>query len=607
MAVKPTTALRECLDLLPAGDRRKFVIVSIAQVVLSLLDLLGVLLLGLVGALSVQGVSSRPASGAVSRVLEFMGLADNTIQVQVAVLAAIAATALVVRNIASMVVLRRSLFFLSRRAALLSAELVTRLLRQDLLFIQRRSSQSSVYAVTDGVTAIVTRVLSIIVGLASDASVLVVLAIGLAVVDPVTALGAMAFFGFVAWILNRVLSVKATKIGSELGMRSVESRELITESISAFREIAVRDRQEYYSRSIGKVREQISGLQAENAFMPQVSKYVLEISVVVGTTMLAAVQFLLYESPQATASLALFLAAGTRIAPALLRLQQGFLTIRTGLAEAEFTLSLIKELPKETASIDIEPAKRSHEGFAPELTVSAGTLRYPGSETSAFIDVDCHIPKGSFVAIVGPSGAGKTSLVDVMLGLIQPTSGTFTLSNQDPRSAMKQWPGAIAYVPQDSMIADNTIRENVALGYPANEIHDDWVWAALEVAQLADFVTSLPEGIHTAVGERGAKLSGGQRQRLGIARAMYTDPMLLVLDEATSALDSETEQKVAQSIDGLRGSRTLIVIAHRLATVRKADQVLYMDKGRLVAAGTFEQVRAAVPDFDRQANLLGLS
>lgn len=594
------------MNLLPQGDRTKFIIISAAQVFLALLDLAGVLLLGLVGALAVQGVSSRPAGGTVATVLDLFGLEGSTIQTQVAVLALVASLALIVRSVASAVILRRSLFFLSRRAALLSAELVTRLLRQDLLFLQRRSSHAAVYAVTDGVTAIVSRVLSVVVGLASDFSVLIVLAIGLAVVDPITALGSVFFFGLVAWILNRALSVRAIHIGSEMGLISIRSRELIAESIGAFREVAVRDRQEFYSRNIGEVRKVSAKLQAEMAFMPQVSKYVLEISVVLGTTLLAAVQFLLYDSPRATASLALFLAAGTRIAPSLLRIQQGVLTIRTGIAEANSTLDLINELPEHAEVIEPQPATRTHTGFIPAIRVTHGSLQYPNAETPAFSNVTCEVPQGSFTAIVGPSGAGKTSLADVMLGLIEPTQGVFTLSNTDPRSAMREWPGAVAYVPQDSMVADSTIRANVALGYADDEIKDEWVWAALEVAQLADFVRSLPEQLNAVVGERGARLSGGQRQRLGIARAMYTDPMLIVLDEATSALDSETELQVSKAIDAMRGSRTLMVIAHRLATVRKADQVLYLDKGALLASGKFEDVRAAVPDFDRQANLLGL-
>jgi ABC-type multidrug transport system fused ATPase/permease subunit len=172
--------------------------------------------------------------------------------------------------------------------------------------------------------------------------------------------------------------------------------------------------------------------------------------------------------------------------------------------------------------------------------------------------------------------------------------------------AVAKWPGAISYVPQDIVIAAGTIRENVALGYPIQAATDELITSALRVAALNKFVEELPDGVDTQVGERGARISGGQRQRLGIARAMFTRPHLLVLDEATSSLDSETEASISEAINALRGSTTVVLIAHRLSTVRNADIVVYLSEGKILAKGTFEEVRNTVPDFDRQAKLMGL-
>ena len=216
------------------------------------------------------------------------------------------------------------------------------------------------------------------------------------------------------------------------------------------------------------------------------------------------------------------------------------------------------------------------------------------------------MPEGSTLAFVGPSGAGKTTIIDILLGVLEPQMGEVLISGKKPAEASRIWPGAIAYVPQDIAIASGTIRENVALGYPREIATDELVLNALKVAGLDTFVQSLKDGIDTVVGERGTKISGGQRQRLGIARAMFTKPALLVLDEATSALDGETELQVSDAIQNLRGSTTVILIAHRLSTVRDADKVVYMADGRIVATGTFEEVRSQVPDFDRQAVLMGL-
>jgi ABC-type multidrug transport system fused ATPase/permease subunit len=207
---------------------------------------------------------------------------------------------------------------------------------------------------------------------------------------------------------------------------------------------------------------------------------------------------------------------------------------------------------------------------------------------------------------VGPSGAGKTSVVDVLLGVLTESSGTVLISGKRPLETIAQWPGAIAYVPQDVAMSSGTIKENITLGFPENSDDNELITSALEMAQLASFVTSLPHGLDTQVGERGTKLSGGQRQRLGIARAMFTKPKLLVLDEATSALDGQTESDISSAILELKGKTTIVMIAHRLSTVRFADLVIYIDGGKITAKGTFEDVRSQVPDFEKQAQLMGL-
>ena len=247
-----------------------------------------------------------------------------------------------------------------------------------------------------------------------------------------------------------------------------------------------------------------------------------------------------------------------------------------------------------------------HEGFESEIQVSGASLTYPNKLDRAISEITLTIPSGSSVAFVGPSGAGKTTIIDVLLGVLNPDEGSVLISGLPPLLAVAKWPGAVSYVPQDVVISSGTIRENVALGYPPEAATDELVMSALKVAHLDKFVAGLPDGVDTQVGERGAKISGGQRQRLGIARAMFTRPHLLVLDEATSSLDGETEASISDAIHALRGSTTVVMIAHRLSTVRNADIVVYLSEGKVLATGTFDEVRNTVPDFDRQAKLMGL-
>jgi ABC-type multidrug transport system fused ATPase/permease subunit len=193
-----------------------------------------------------------------------------------------------------------------------------------------------------------------------------------------------------------------------------------------------------------------------------------------------------------------------------------------------------------------------------------------------------------------------------MMGVLEPSSGEIMISGMTPNEAINKWPGSIGYVPQDVSIFTGSVKSNVSLGFSEEEVRSEQVRKALGSAMLLEFIQGLEDGLDNSVGEGGTSLSGGQRQRLGIARAMFTDPKLLVLDEATSALDGETELEVSKAIRRLRGNTTIIMIAHRLSTVRDADMVVYMESGKVVSTGTFEEVRSQVPDFDKQASLMGL-
>jgi ABC-type multidrug transport system fused ATPase/permease subunit len=303
----------------------------------------------------------------------------------------------------------------------------------------------------------------------------------------------------------------------------------------------------------------------------------------------------------------------------MLRLQGATITVRAAAGQAAPTFELAEELSSiETAKVaaetfgSVDPVairqqlERGHPDFDPTITVSRVWVSYPGAEASALADVSLELAAGSSLALVGPTGAGKSTLADVILGVLHPDQGTVLIGGISPVAAIAQWPGALAYVPQDVAMANGTVRENVALGLPGGAIDDEWVWEALERAHLADFLRENREGLDTVIGEHGIKLSGGQRQRLGIARALYTRPKLLVMDEATSALDAETEQSIASTLQALEGSVTTVTVAHRLATIRHCDLVIYLEDARAIARGSFDEVRQLATHFDQQARLLGL-
>jgi ABC-type multidrug transport system fused ATPase/permease subunit len=601
------SVVRDIFHVLPRADRRKISLVIVLQTLMSLLDLLGVAIIGVLGALAVSGVQSSQPGGRVAFILELLQLNGRTFQQQAAFLGIAAAMILVSRTLFSVVFTRKTLFFLSRRGAALTTNLISKLLSRPLLEIQQRTTQEAVYALTSGVNSITLGVLGTGVVLISDLSLLVVMTAGLFIVDPLIALLSVITFSGIGFLIYKLMHKRAEFLGREESLLAVKSNEAIIEVLSSYREAVVRNRREYYSRTIGKKRWKNADVLAELAFMPNISKYIIETTVVLGALAISAAQFILQDAAQAIATLAVFLAAGTRIAPAVMRVQQGALQIKSSIGVATPTLQLIKDLRDAHELTQItDKIPLVHSGFVSEINLVNVSLQYPGSAKFALNEVSLVIAPGSSVALVGPSGAGKTSLVDVILGVIKPKSGKVQISGCDPIDAISKWPGAIGYVPQDVIITNGTIRENIALGYPSDEANDEIVSRVLKIAQLDTLISSYPEGADTHVGERGTRISGGQRQRLGIARALLTNPKLLVLDEATSALDGETEAAIASSIHALKGSVTIVMIAHRLSTVREADVVVYLSDGRIEATGSFEEVRKRVPEFDSQAKLMGL-
>jgi ABC-type multidrug transport system fused ATPase/permease subunit len=601
------STIARSLKVLPTSDRKKISFVIVLQVFLGFLDLLGVAAIGVVGALAATGIRSSQPGNRVGEVLRILHLQNFTFQEQVAILGVAGALLLVSRTIFSVFFTRRTIFFLSRRGAVISSELINRLLSQSLLKIQSKSTQETAFALTTGVQSVTLGILATFISLISDISLLLVLTVGLLIVDPITAIMTCLIFLSISFALFRLTSARAVSLGISNSVLSIKSNEKIVEVLTSYRESVVRNRRESYAREIGKIRFDLADTVAELQFMPNISKYLIESTVVIGAVVISLTQFILQDATHAIATLTIFMAAGTRIAPAVMRIQQGVIQIKGSIGAARPTLEMIESLgssipiSKVDDIVDIE-----HLGFESTLELVNISFKYPRKNTNALDDISLYIPAATSLAIVGSSGAGKTTLVDVLLGVLTPDSGKVIISNKTPHEAVSIWPGAVAYVPQDVMIANGTIRENIAMGYPKESATDDLIWSALEIAQLKEFVEKLPLGIDSPVGERGAKISGGQRQRLGIARAMFTKPKVLVLDEATSALDGQTESDISGAIQKLKGSVTVIMIAHRLSTVRNADAVIYMAHGKVISQGTFDGVRKAVPDFDRQASLMGL-
>ncbi len=595
------------ISLMSINERRKIIAVVVIQITLGLLDLVGVAAIGLLGAIAVNGVSQGAQGDRVNSILRVLQLEDSLLQTQVAALGLVAAGLLIVRTILSVYFTRRTLHFLSHRAAVITDFIVSRLFTEPLIKLQNLTTQETIYSLTYGVNAISIGVISTSVSLLADISLLAIMSIGLFVVDPILALSASFLFGGIGLAIFKLLHKRANELGQKDSALTISASQKISDLLQTYRELVVRNRRPYFTAQITNLRRQVSNTQAEIFFLPSVSKYILETSVVVGALAISALQFALYTAAHAVATLAVFLAAATRIAPAVMRVQQGAIQIKGSIAIAGPTLAILEDIKRlDPITFKRLGAKVEETEFISEILLGSVNVKYPNATNNALTNVNIKVRPGSFCAIVGPSGSGKSTLIDVMLGVLPADSGKVLISGYEPLAAFDMWPGKVAYVPQEVSLISGTIRDNILLGYGENEIPDELLFESLKSAQLLDFVNSLPLKLDNQVGERGANLSGGQKQRLGIARALITRPGLIFLDEATSSLDGETEQAISLAIQKLRSSATVVTVAHRLSTVRSADQVIYLELGRIRATGTFDELRAAVPDFDKQAKLMGL-
>jgi ATP-binding cassette subfamily C protein len=590
-------------------DKIKLLLVSLVQIFLSFFDLIGVAFIGLIGSVSVAAISSTKITGRTESVINFLSLQDFSSQFQVAILGLMSAVLMVVKTFTSLYLNRRVIFYLSRRGAVITANMTTSLFKKSYVDIKKQGSQNLIYSLTSGVNSMTMGVLGSSVALIADFSLLVVLIGGLLLVNTTMTIVLLSTLTTIATIMYLIIRNKNKRLAVLGAKYSIDASSKIFEAVGSYRELTLRGQRQYFADTIGKTRMLQADAGAQASYLMNVNKYVLEAAVILITLLIAGIQFLLSNALRSVATLTLFFAAISRIAPAVFRIQQNLLTVKSSLGMAQPTLELIYSLNlsinKEGSDELLELAPTIHEGFISEINVSNLSFKYSGSDKFAVKDINLKLSSGMQVAIVGPSGAGKSTLVDLLLGLHHPSSGDVEISGINAIDAIERWPGAVAYVPQEIQLVSGLISDNILLGFTKSKANLDSVLKAMKMADLNEYLenNTITE---VNIGDEGGKLSGGQRQRIGIARALLTNPKILVLDEATSSLDAQTENNVTSTINKIRQDSLVVIVAHRLATVRRADLVIYMQDGEVKAQGSFEQVRKLIPNFDAQAELMGL-
>lgn len=427
----------------------------------------------------------------------------------------------------------------------------------------------------------------------------------LAIVQPVIAVTTLLYLALLGIILFLWVARRARRAGEIHVENTIGASRLVLEIVGAMKEVALRNKEEAVANVVEETRQRSARARGNLYFLTQVPRYALESGLIVGFVLIGGVGFWMGGIEQAIAAVALFALAGFRLAPSVIRVQS---VLAQMVSIAEYPRRILAEL-KDSEKYAAEVAERPSRELGDDpkkIILKQVSFKYSTGSRSALSDVSLEIPFGSTVAFVGSSGSGKTTMVDLLLSLLEPTSGEILIDSVPMIEVRRDWRSRVGYVPQEVALFDASIAQNVALTW-GNDFDAERVKKALKQAQLWDFVQSKDGGIESRVGERGLALSGGQRQRLGIARALYSDPLVLVLDEATSALDTKTEALVTAGIKDLGAGTTKVIVAHRLATIMSADQIFYLQEGKLIACGKFEELVKLVPDFATQASLAGLT
>ena len=579
-------------SFLSSREQKKLMFITSVQIIASALDIVGVLALGLLANIS------------LSQNGQYDAIPGQNEKEKALVLIAFACTLLVGRTIISFCITKYTFQVLSDKSAAISINLVENLVKNPNLVLRNSSLQDSLYSLTRGVEYITLQVLTSVILMTADFALLAFMLVTCFFLDPVISVILLVLFLGTAAILYRKLHKEVGASGQEASKLSISGNQDIVEIYGLYRELYVTKNLKIKTEKFADSRLKLSQINSFLNFTPYYSKYFIESAFVVFTLIIGSIQYMLNDLNSAITSIVIFLAAGSRLAPAVLRIQQGAIQLRgvVGLASPTFDLISKINFSKQNSFLtDVEV--ENFEDLKATIDLNSVSVSHDSGKSYGIKQINLNVLDGEFLAIVGPSGSGKTTLIDTILGLIQPTSGTVEIAGKLPQDAISVWPGLVSYVPQNVYVSNASLQENILFGRILNEVN---LAKAIEHSGLSNFIKHAVNGIGTLVGESGVQLSGGERQKLGIARALYSNPKLLILDEATSSLDAISEKEISNSLEYLQGKTTIVVVAHRLSTIRKADKIIYLSDGRLISQGSFDDIRKDVPDFHTQAKLMGL-
>jgi ATP-binding cassette subfamily C protein len=599
---KLSQAIRKSLAAMSPRQRFLYFTLVAIKAFSGFLDIAGIVLIGLLAGLAANNLD--PSKPLVIFGIELPAVSQETLVALVLIVLAV----FVFKAVVAIAFGKAITVFAARVESQMAARIAGHLFSGSLSNLQRFSKGEVVWAVMGSTGFAFGGLLGNLSIFVSEGLLLILVLATFFLVDPLATLFVIVYFAIIIAIIQIAISRALRKSGIDAAEGNMGSLVVVDDTVGAYREITVFNRQSFFVQKFYAVRYRLSASMGMMAFLGGMPRYIVETALMLGVVMFVGVQFVTGQLASGLVIVGVFLTGGVRIMASLLPLQNAASAAKSQAEQSMLAHQLLGEIsatsvhvtPDAVTPVAVKkpaPARKTTHRAASGLSVALKKVdfRYPGSTTLALKKISLTIEPGQHVAFIGPSGAGKTTLVDLILGLLEPTAGTVAIGSQLLAGRELLLENLVAYVPQSPGMVSGTIAENVAIGTPLDEIDIERVIEALRSAHLSEFVDSLPEGIFTPVGSQGNSLSGGQIQRLGLARALYVKPKLIILDEATSALDASAEAFISQSLKELGKDVTVIVIAHRLSTVQHSDVVFVVDGGEIVASGNFSHLRKTVP------------
>lgn len=587
------------LKIISKRDKKIFGIIIGILGFTALLDIIGIFFVGVVGALVASYLVASNLNATVLDVVTLFGLENYSTKFLIFIFSLLTLVFFTLKSFLSVFISHRVLIFYSQKQTEFSTMLYRKLLKSSFGWLKKQNSERIYTAIDVGSHAIFIRVIGNSILIISDTMLLFFVLIFLVLFNPIVSFFTFVFFLFIAIILQKVIGKKASDYGKSYTENLMSSSGLLTIASSSFKEIFVMNKKDYFVDKFRNSDSLKSIATAKGLWIQQIPKYIFEIALAIGIFLLSF--SLLIESVNNISVLMIFTVASGRLVPAIFRIQSSVLGINLAYSNALVAVNFLDELQVR----DDFKSKIPDDSLlnAPSIEINSLFYKFPGTNNYLLEDISINIGAGEIVAFVGQSGTGKTTLVDLILNIYEPDKGKIIVKDGLKKVTVGQVNG-IAYVPQHPLILKGSIAENIAFGMDRKDVNLDALNYAITNANLDALIKTLPDGVDTELSNLGGILSGGEKQRIALARALYMKPKLLVIDEGTSALDYTSEKSITESLMALQGSVTIIIVAHRITTIKKIKEIYFLDSGKVIGSGNYLTLQRLVPEFANWVDLL---